>query len=124
MSDFQKYTDFSNFYCTCSEGFHGLLSTIDVYRNNGRETLLYFGLTDGTNFKNKLKGINDKPIQLTCDQPDCDASVYGYFNHPDDDTGMNINVVIPKNTNTRYIKFSYNNIEIFRMRQIKKIIYI
>lgn len=124
MSEFQKYTDSSNFYCKCSEGFHGLLTTSNVYRNDNSSKFLYFGLTDGTNFKNNLKGINDKPIQLTCDQPDCDASVYHYQDSPDNDTGMTINVEIPKNTNTRYIKFSYNNTEIFRIRQIKKIIYI
>lgn len=125
MKEFQKYTGSTNFYCMTNSGIQsGLLSTSMVYPKVTKSELLFFGLTDGKNFKNNLKGINDNPIQLKCDQSDCDASAYGYAVHPDDDTGLNINIKIPPNSNTRYIKFSYNNKYVFSVRQIQKIMYI
>ena len=130
MSEFQKYTGSTKFYCYYSGTHHGLLSTTRVYPKafkvfeDANDELLYFGLTDGTNFKNNLKGINNKPIQLTCDQPDCDASVYHYSDNPDNNTGMNIRLLISETSNTRYITFSYNNKYVFKIRQIHKIIYI
>lgn len=119
MPELQKYTGPTNFYCTCSKGYNGLLSTNFPYSVNSNE-ILYFGLTDGTNFKNNLKGINDKPIKLTCDQPDCNASAYGYAEHPDDDTGMNINIKIPATSNSRTITFSYNGTPLFTILQQKE----
>lgn len=113
MSELQKYTGSTNFNCTCSKGYHGLLST----PNN---ELIFFGLTDGTNFKNNLKGINDKPINLTCDQLDCDASAYGYAVHPDDDTGLTINLEIPATSNSRTIRYSYNGTPLFNILQQKE----
>ena len=119
MSELQKYTGSPNFYCTCSEGYNGLLSTNLPYSAYNNE-LLFFGLTDGTNFKNNLKGINDKPIKLTCNQFGCDASAYGYALHPDDDTGLNINIKIPATSNSRTITFSYNDIPLFTILQKKE----
>lgn len=119
MPELQKYTGSTNFYCTCSEGYNGLLSTGLPYSADNNE-LLFFGLTDGTNFKNNLKGINDKPIKLTCDQPDCNASAGGYALHPDDNTGMNINIKIPATSNSRTITFSYNGTPLFTILQQKK----
>lgn len=119
MSELQKYTGPTNFYCTCSEGYKGLLST-NFLKNAYSNKLLFFGLTDGTNFKNNLKGINDKPIKLTCNQLDCDASAYGYALHPDDDTGLNINIKIPATSNSRTIRFSYNGTPLFNILQEKK----
>lgn len=119
MPELQKYTGSTNFYCTCSEGYNGLLSTGLPYSADNNE-LLFFGLTDGTNFKNNLKGINDKPIKLTCDQPDCNASAGGYALHPDDNTGMNINIKIPATSNSRTITFSYNGTPLFTILQKKK----
>lgn len=121
MKEFQKYTGSTKFYCTDSGISSGLLTTgmvsIDI---NSDSKLIYFGLTNGTNFKNNLKGINDKPIQLTCDQPDCDASVYHYWDQPDNDTGMNINLHIPKSYKNRTIIFSYNGTPLFTILQQKK----
>ena len=119
MSELQKYTGPTNFYCTCSEGYKGLLST-NLLQNAYSNKLLFFGLTDGTNFKNNLKGINDKPIKLTCNQLDCDASAYGYALHPDDDTGLNINIKIPATSNSRTITFSYNGTPLFTILQKKE----
>lgn len=119
MSELQKYTGPTNFYCTCSEGYKGLLST-NLLQSAYSNKLLFFGLTDGTNFKNNLKGINDKPIKLTCDQLDCDASAYGYALHPDDDTGLNINIKIPATSNSRTIRFSYNGTPLFTILQKKE----
>ena len=119
MSELQKYTGPTNFYCTCSEGYKGLLST-NLLQNAYSNKLLFFGLTDGTNFKNNLKGINDKPIKLTCNYLDCDASAYGYALHPDDDTGLNINIKIPATSNSRTITFSYNGTPLFTILQKKE----
>lgn len=133
MKEFQKYTGSTKFYWYSSGTNGGILTTRHAYPQvfkvfeDANDEELYFGLTDGTNFKNNLKGINDKPIQLTCDQPDCDASVYHYYvnpDNPDNNTGMTIRLIIPENLNTRYITFSYNNKYVFKMRQIQKIIYI
>lgn len=121
MKEFQKYTGSTKFYCTDSGISSGLLSTGMLSNDiNSDSKLIYFGLTDGTNFKNNLKGINDKPIQLTCNQPDCDASVYHYQDQPDNDTGMNININVPKSDKTRTIIFSYNGTPLFTILQQKK----
>lgn len=119
MPELQKYTGSTNFYCKCSDEHNTLLSTGFPDSAQSKE-LLYFGLTDGTNFKNNLKGINDKPIQLTCNYPDCVAAVYGYAEHPDDDTGMNISVKISATSNPRTITFSYKGTPIFNVIQEKK----
>lgn len=121
MKEFQKYTGSTKFYCTDSGISSGLLNTGMLSNDiNSDNKLIYFGLTDGTNFKNNLKGINDKPIQLTCNQPDCDASVYHYQDHPDNDTGMNININVPATLNSRTITFSYNGTLLFTILQQKK----
>lgn len=121
MKEFQKYTGSTKFYCTDSGINNGLLNEGWLSNDgNSNNKLIYFGLTDGTNFKNNLKGINDKPIQLTCDQSDCDASVYHYWDQPDNDTGMNINIKIPATSNSRTITFSYNGTPLFTILQQKK----